>query len=202
MRRILVLSPHIDDGILGAGGALHHFMLQGDEVHYVALSLSSTSIPTPVALNEVDASIRSLGISALKTYRFPTRDFPRNRQSLLDSLIQLRDRIKPDLVLTPSTFDIHQDHKVTTEEAIRAFKYYMLLGYELPWNNMQFRIGGQIALEKDSVDAKVTALECFTSQKDRPYIDPEFIRGWARMRGVQRGVDYAEVFEVIRWNVK
>jgi len=177
-------------------------MLQGDEVHYVALSLSSTSIPTPVALNEVDNAVRSLGIQALKTYRFPTRDFPRNRQSLLDNLIQLRDRIKPDLVLTPSTYDIHQDHKATTEEVVRAFKYYMLLGYELPWNNMQFRIDGQIALEKDSVDAKVTALECFTSQKDRPYIDPEFIRGWARMRGVQRGVDYAEVFEVIRWNVK
>jgi len=30
-------------------------------------------------------------------------------------------------------------------------------------------------------------------------MDPEYIRGWARTRGVQIGRDFAEAFEVIRW---
>ena len=44
-KKILVISPHTDDGELGCGGSIAKFIEEGDEVDYVALSCCEKSIP-------------------------------------------------------------------------------------------------------------------------------------------------------------
>jgi len=202
MRRILVLSPHIDDGILGAGGSIPYFIGRGDEIYYTLFSLSTQTIAPAVATAEVTKAAHVLGIPVnnIKIYRYPTRDFPRQRQGILENLVEMRGQV--DIVLTPNTFDIHQDHATVTREAMRAFKHTCILGYELPWNNIDFEAAGFIQLEEPDVALKTSALEYFESQKDRPYMQGDLIRSLARVRGAQMGWDYAESFEVIRWIVK
>ena len=50
-------------------------------------------------------------------------------------MITLKRELQPDLVVTPTTDDIHQDHSVVSIESKQAFKATSILGYEVPWNN-------------------------------------------------------------------
>src|SRR3989338_6124176 len=114
-RRVLVLAPHTDDGEFGCGGTLARFVREGREVHYVAFSAAEKSVPpefpTHVLRSELREATGRLGIPAanVRCLDFEVRDFPRDRQRLLESMIRIRDEVEPDLVLLPSSFDTHQD---------------------------------------------------------------------------------------------
>ena len=133
-----------------------------------------------VVADEVEERVRCLD--------FEVRDFPRDRQRLLDAMIKIRDEVKPDLVLLPSSHDTHQDHRTVHDEGIRAFKFVSMLGYEVPWNNLSFDTTSFVFLEEEDVAKKVEALRCYRSQSKRPYANEEFIRSLARTRGTQIGV--------------
>ena len=142
--KILLLSPHTDDGELGCGGTVAKLIEQGKEVFYVAFSACEQSVlpqfPKDILITEVKAATSTLGISEdhLILKRFDVRTFNYHRQEILDILIQLREEIKPDTVLIPSLNDIHQDHKTIAEEALRAFKFINVLSYELAMEQPEF----------------------------------------------------------------
>ncbi|QHJ88886.1 PIG-L family deacetylase [Aequoribacter fuscus] len=203
-KNILVLAPHTDDGELGAGGTINKFISQGCSVDYVAFSAAEDSVPVGFDINvlrtEVINATAALGINSenVTVLSYRVRTFPSHRQQILDDLIVLRNKKDYDLILTPSTNDIHQDHKTVTEEAIRAFKHKSILGYELIWNNLTSASTCFVKLNIDNVGAKALALGEYKSQGARPYISRQFINSLARTRGVQIGTEYAECFEVIR----
>ncbi len=207
-KRILILSPHTDDGELGCGGSIARFVEEGKEVFYVALSSCEKSVPEEypgdILRIEVKRATGMLGIkeSNLLLYEYEVREFPKLRQEILDTLIELREELQPDTVFTPSSYDTHQDHKATREETLRAFKECTIMGYEQPWNNITFDTTAFVLLEERHLRKKIEALNCYESQKGRAYLDDAFIKSLARTRGVQINADYAEVFEVIRWIIR
>jgi len=203
--RVLVLAPHTDDGEFGCGGTIARFAEEGSQVTYVAFSAAEKSLgkewPQTQLRHEVMEATKILGITpaSVRLLDYPVREFPQHRQAILDEMVALNRELEPDLVLLPSTIDCHQDHQVVSQEGFRAFKHTSLLGYELPWNNPTFDTNFFVALDKAHLDKKVRALECYKSQKHRPYASAEFVRALARTRGVQMGSQHAEVFESIRW---
>lgn len=204
-RIILLLAPHPDDGEFSCGATLRRWSDAGAQIWYAAFSPCNKSLPDKFTQNtlyeELPKALSHLGIpkDRIITHDYPVREFPAHRQSILDDLIQLRSRIKPDLVLLPNSQDIHQDHKTIYEEGVRAFKHACMLGYELPWNTFNFPTNGHVKVERAHLEAKIEALKEYRTQQFRPYMDPEFIMGLARTRGIQINTDYAEAFEVIRW---
>ncbi len=202
-RKILVISPHTDDGELGCGGSIARFVEEGDDVIYTALSCCEKSIPPeypPDILRcEVTNATRVLGIKETVLFDFEVRTFPQYRQEILDTLIDLRKKYSPDFVFTPSSFDTHQDHKTVREETLRAFKGCTILGYEQPWNNITFNTMAFIRLDEEHIARKIEALGCYETQKSRVYLNRDFIRGLALTRGTQIEEKYAEAFEVIKW---
>jgi LmbE family N-acetylglucosaminyl deacetylase len=203
-QKILVLAPHTDDGELGCGGTISKFCDGGKEVHYVAFSTCSTSLPkglpTDTLEHECIEATSSLGIFSknLSLLKYEVRNFPAMRQQILEDLVRLNKAICPDLVLIPSASDIHQDHQVIHEEALRAFKKTSVLGYELPWNQSGIHSNYFVSLSADDLDAKVIAIKCYTSQSHRNYMQESFIRSLATVRGVQANTQFAEAFEVYR----
>ncbi len=203
-KKVLVLAPHTDDGELGCGGTIAKLIEQGSEVHYVAFSACEQSVlshfPKDVLITEVKAATKELGIKPenLILFKYDVRTFNYHRQAILDDIIRLKSEINPDLVLTPSPNDIHQDHATISNEAIRAFKFTSILCYELPWNNFTFATTCFFHLEERHIETKVKALNQYQSQAHRPYANEEFLRSLARTRGVQINTRYAEVFEVVR----
>jgi LmbE family N-acetylglucosaminyl deacetylase len=206
--RILVLSPHTDDGELGCGGAIAKYVEEGKRVFYAALSTCEKSVPKEypcdILAKEVKEATKTLGIKKedLMLYKYDVRDFPKMRQEILDTLLQIREKVKPDTVFTPSTFDTHQDHQTVRQETLRAFKMCTILGYEQPWNNITFDTNAFIPLEERHIKKKAAALACYESQKSRTYLNEEFIKSLGRTRGVQVNNEYAEAFEVIRWVIR
>lgn len=203
--RVLILAPHTDDGELGCGGTIARFLEEGKEVYYVAFSTCRTSLPEgfpPDKLEvELKNAMKSYGIDEERIFilDYPVREFWAYRQKILDSMIEIGKKVRPDLVLAPSKHDIHQDHIVIAEEAVRAFKKTTLLSYEVPWNNLSFNNQAFIKLERKHIEKKIGAIACYETQANRPYTVPEFTIGQAKMHGVQVGCEYAEVFELVRW---
>ena len=201
----LVLAPHTDDGELGCGGTISRLINEGTEVYYVAFSICTRSLPPNLAPDtlekEVKVATKILGIPSqnLILFDYDVRRFKEFRQDILEALIKIRTKVNPDLVFLPTSEDIHQDHQVIAEEGLRAFKHTSILAYELPWNNLSFSTDCFIKLEPQHVESKVKALNAYESQKHRSYLNENFIRSLATIRGVQITSLYAEAFEVIRW---
>jgi len=206
--KILVLAPHTDDGELGCGGTIARFVEEGMDVYYAAFSVAEKSVPQAFPKNILETEVKKataiLGIpeANLLIYRYGVREFSYHRQEILEDIFKLRKELEPDLIFIPSLNDLHQDHKVIAEEAVRAFKRFSILGYEEPWNNISFDTVSFIPLKERHVKSKIEALKCYETQKYRSYLNEEFIRGLAKMRGTQIEVDYAEAFEVVRWVIK
>lgn len=203
-KRTLVLAPHTDDGEFGCGGTIARLCENGSEVFYAAFSACRQSVlkefPEDILITEVKAATKELGIvpSRLILYDYEVRTFNLHRQQILEEIIKLKNDIKPDLVFIPSVNDIHQDHFIISNEGVRAFKLSTLLSYELPWNNFSFTTSCFFKLSPSNIDAKLRALKCYKSQQHKPYANDDFIKSLARVRGVQTGSEYAEVFEVVR----
>ena len=205
MKRILILGPHTDDGEWGAGASIARWIRQGHQVWYAAFSAAEESVlaefsPDVLRTEIVDASIE-LGISKgnLRVFHHKVRYFPRDRQELLEEMIRLRREIEPSLVVLPSSYDTHQDHKVISEEGFRAFKRCSILGYEIPWNNRKIDLTFFQEVEEEDIASKVRAIAAYKSQAFRNPHYEEFIRSLAVQRGFQVGCRYAEAYEVIRW---
>lgn len=151
-------------------------------------------------MEEFQESSRILG---LDKERIILRNFnPRNlfdaRGDILQLFYDLNKELKPDLVLIPNSHDIHQSHEVVFAEARRAFKYTTILGYELPWNSLDFSMDVFITVTLEDVEAKVAAINAYRTQKSRIFFENDIVGDLARVRGKQIGREYAECFELTR----
>ncbi|MCX6250376.1 MAG: PIG-L family deacetylase [Bacteroidetes bacterium] len=206
--KILVLAPHTDDGELGCGGSMHKFINQGDDVYYAVFSLAEESVPDgwpkDILRKEVSHATQTIGIPPdnLLIFKYPVRKFSQFRQEILEDMVRLNQNLKPDVVYMPSQFDLHQDHTVIANEGLRAFRNCTIIGYELPWNNIQFEHNLFVILSKKEIDKKMEALRCYQSQTGKIYFKEEFIKGLATSRGVQVSSEFAEAFKVIRWIIR
>jgi len=192
----LVISPHADDAEIGAGGTIKKWIEDGVNCYSI---IFSTLCQPEIRLSEIEASHAVLGIPSENTiiYYYANRNFSEHRQNILQDLIDFD--IHPDVVLTPTTFDEHQDHQVICAEAKRAFKKSTILGYEDPWNSTQFNLPMIVRLESHHIESKIKAALSHKSQLNRPYMSKDFINGLAAVRGAIVGVPFAEAFEVIKW---
>lgn len=206
--RILVLSPHTDDGEFGCGGSISKFVKEGKTIKYVAFSICEESVPSQypkdILAKEVVSATSKLGIHEedLEILRYKVRWFSRDRQLILEDLIRIKKEYQPDLVFCPCSYDIHQDHKTIHEEAKRAFKFSSILGYELIWNNFEFSSTCYIKLNEEDLKSKIAAIKSYETQAKRPYSQEEKIKSIVEFRGLQISTQFAEAFEVIRWIIK
>lgn len=204
-KRVLVLSPHTDDGEISSGGTIARFIEEGSEVFYVAFSSCEKSVspefPDDILKTECMEATRSLGIPQSNNIllNYEVREFPGFRQAILDDMIRINRQIGPDLVLTPSSYDTHQDHQVIYGETLRAFKKTSSIwGMEYPWNNLNFLSNVFVRLETRHADKKIAALKKYHSQASKDYFGEEYTRAHLLTRGMNVGAKYAEVFECIR----
>ena len=215
MAIVLLLNSHTDDTEYGCGGTIARLIEEGNELHYVAFSGSEESVPEgfpkDILRHEVVESTRVLGIPPenVRVLNFQLRNFPRDRQAILGEIINLKNEINPGIILAPSIYDIHQDHKVLAEEALRVFRNNIIWHFEIPYKNMAFKPNLYIKLEGTHLNRKFEAIQCYKSQLTREglnqgstYFAREYIEANAMFRGQQIGEKYAECFEVLRWVIK
>lgn len=183
---------------------------QGHELLWIAFSVAEDSLPAGMPKDtlakefEKVIQIYGLGKEQREILGFKVRHMSEHRQEVLDHLVRVRGRFRPDIVIGPSVHDHHQDHQVVANEMVRAFKSSAsIMCYELPWNNVRFDSQLFVTLEERHMGKKWEALQEYRSQmvNNRSYFEREFIFGMARMHGVQCNNTFAEAYEVIRWRM-
>jgi LmbE family N-acetylglucosaminyl deacetylase len=167
MANVLVIAPHTDDETVGCGGFIHK--LRDNNIRVVALSFCGQGR----LINEFNRACKVLAPTGeYLTEHFKVRTFPEQRQKILDCLISHREQFKPDLVLCPASYDVHQDHHQTYLEAVRAFKSVSVLGYAHSWNTLgvgNARFDANLSF--DDIEAKSEAMDEYKSQSGRGYFE-------------------------------
>jgi LmbE family N-acetylglucosaminyl deacetylase len=197
-KTVMAIAPHIDDVELGAGATIHR-LAQDNTVYYVGLSLPPL-VTREEFMPEFQQSTKRLGIDPRRIILrdYDPRDLFSSRSEILQLFYDMSKELQPELVFIPNSKDIHQSHEVVHAEARRAFKYGTVLGYELPWNSMEFAMDVFVTVSREDIEAKIASINAYKTQKHRMFFANDIVGDLARVRGKQIGKEYAECFELIR----
>lgn len=201
-KKMMFIGPHPDDVELGCGGLISKYS-KGTQMTYLILSPCLEDPKNKNILEEAREAISILGLptEGLVIENLPRRTFHDQRRKIREILISVREKHKPDIVFSPSIRDIHQDHSVAAEEILRLFRDVGVISYEAPRSSLFFEPNLYVELSDENLKTKIDALMRYRSQYDKYYFKPDVIRSFARMRGSQCKVQYAEAFEVLRMKI-
>jgi len=198
-KRVLCIGAHPDDIELGAGALLYGIRAFSN-VLCVTLSDNQKNSALKHVVEEHRAAMSVLGVTEdcdiVET--FETRKFPDARQEILEYLLKLRREFKPDIIFVHSERDIHQDHNVVTQEALRAFRGFTVLGFDVVRSSYGFFPHFLVKVTEGDVEKKIEALSQYKTYHDKYYFDPTLLRATMVRHGALAECDFAEGFDILR----
>ena len=217
-KKILIISPHADDEILGCGGFISKYSRQNYHINVLILTNANKGIPeiySPEEINairkEANMANKLIGTKKIFFENLPAvnlNNYPFHKiTNIIDKYIK---GINPEIVLIPSANDIHDDHKLIFKAAKvsmrpnRKSNLKKILSYEVlsetEWNEegKSFNPNYFVHLKKSDINNKVKAFLKYKSQvKKFPHPrSKEGIINLSKVRGSQVFMKYAEAFKV------
>lgn len=225
MNRVLVVSAHPDDEVLGCGGSIARHADNGDHVQVLIVAEGVTSRQIQRDRRQVDKDLSSLGKAAraagsiLGAAGVDLLDLPDNRLDSLDRLDlikQIEERIdhyQPEVVYVHHVGDVNVDHRRLHEAVVTACRptpgqtVKRILSYEIASSSEWQPPGSAPAFQpnwfvdiSNQWQRKHDALISYKSEM-RPWPHArsiEAVEHLARWRGAQVGVKAAEAFFLLR----
>lgn len=197
--RVLVLGAHCDDFEIGCGGTILRLKERDGGLDAHVHLFSADDDREREARGAAGALLDGSRRASVEVDRFRENYFPWSGEAIKERVAEIGRDIDPDIVLTHSRHDRHQDHRVLSDLAWNTFRDHLILEYEIPkWDGDLETPNLYVPLTGDQVDSKLAILAThFPSQAStKPWFDPETFRGLMRLRGVECGADsgYAEGF--------
>lgn len=198
-QKALFLGAHPDDIEIGCGALLAN-IAGSSEVLCVTLSDNQQNPKLKNLVAEHHQSMSILGVPPDQVILkdFETRNFPRDRQEILEFLYELNQSFQPDVVFAHSQADIHQDHAVVTTEALRAFRGRTVLGFDVLRSSYGFFPHFLIEVTEGDSEKKIEALQAYKTYRNKYYFDPEIIRSTLVRHGALAEKHFAEGFDILR----
>lgn len=199
----LIISPHVDDEVLGCGGILNsnHFILHcglsENQLH------GNQCYSKKLRIEEFKKIEDEVGCSS-KLLDHPVNNF--KCYKLISDFEDALNQIKPDKVYLPNP-SYNQDHKAVYDAALIALRPHdinffvkKILVYEQPqdfWNSgrPQFNPNYYVSID---ITKKLDLYQKLKSQL-RGHRSTKHLETIARLRGMQVNVEFAEAFEILRW---
>lgn len=196
---LLFLGAHPDDIELGCG-ALISDVSQQTSIYCMTFSDNQKNPELQNLVSEHYESMRALGLKdeQVELGTFETRRFPDHRQEILEKMLDLKHRLKPEIVFVHTSQDIHQDHITVTEEALRAFRGTTVLGYDVLRSSYGFFPHFLVEVSAVGVEKKIEALATYKTYSNRYYFSPDVLRATAIRHGALAERPYAEGFDIVR----
>jgi LmbE family N-acetylglucosaminyl deacetylase len=198
LRTILCLGAHCDDIEIGCGGTILRLAEEHPAAHFHWVVFSSN--PRRAAETRA-ASERLLARAGSKTViinDFRNGYFPYIGAQIKDYFEKLKAGVSPDLILTHTRDDLHQDHRVLCDLTWNTFRHHMILEYEIPKYDgdlgaPNFFVPLPAHCRQGKLDALMT---CFASEHGKQWFTPETFNALMRLRGVECNSPsgYAEAF--------
>lgn len=227
-KRLLVIAAHPDDEVLGCGATVALKVKQGWQANLIILSggVGGRYHSSAVQDGEVGAAVdllrqeseratKTIGFTQVVRHEFPDNRFDTvGRMDIAQAILAELKKFRPNLLLLHHPGDYNWDHTIAFEAALMAarsspgeYAPQEILAYEVPsssersWQNNQYVFQPNVFVNiAKTIDKKKLALQYYESEY-RPYPHPRSIEGieyWARKRGLEVGIPYAEAFELIR----
>ncbi|HYV64982.1 MAG TPA: PIG-L family deacetylase [Myxococcales bacterium] len=197
---ILCLGAHCDDIEIGAGGTVLRLLAErpGSTVKWVVFA------STPEREAEARASaaevLAAAGKAEVEVNRFRESYFPFLGDQIKDHFERIKAAIRPDLVLTHATIDLHQDHRTIGELTWNTFRDHLIAEYEIPkYEGDLQRPNLFVPLPRATAQRKIDGIvRHFPSQAGRRWFRPETFEALLRLRGVECNAPdgFAEAFHV------
>lgn len=217
-KKVLVIAPHPDDEVLGCGGTILKHKYNSDDVIVCIVSVRNQPLFTEDMhveqfievkkaheVLEVDESI-VLDFDSVMLDKVP-------HYKLNESLANIVNKVKPDIVYIPFVGDIHLDHQLVAKSALVACRpiskhvINRILMYETQseteWNfpkSENIFIPNVYEDITDFIEKKLDAMNQYKDQK-KEFPHPrsnEKIKALAAMRGGVVSINYAEAFMLVR----
>jgi len=198
-RKVLFIGAHPDDIELGCGAFIAN-IAGSTEVLCVTLSDNQKNPALQSVVEEHNRSMAVLGVPRDhdRVEAFETRRFPHVRQEILEYLFQLNRQFRPEIVFVHTKADIHQDHNVVTEEALRAFRGTTLLGFDALRSSYGFFPHFLVEVTERDMERKVQALMEYNTYGEKYYFDPSVLRATLIRHGALAERPFAEGFDILR----
>jgi LmbE family N-acetylglucosaminyl deacetylase len=216
--RTLVIAPHPDDEILGAGGTMARLARAG---HEVVVAVVTTGQPPIFSRDQVE-QVRSeaarahklLGVSRTLWLGQPAAGLSDTPHAELNAALRKAvQEVEPTTLIIPFVGDIHADHQLTFLSALVAARPHQaefpatILAYETlsetNWNAPYVTPGFQPNVFVDvneTLTTKIEAMQLFASQL-RPFPHErsvEALTALAVLRGASVHCRAAEAFVLVR----
>lgn len=192
-QKLLIISPHPDDEVLGCGGLIKKVKDLGGKVYVLFLTNGDTNDYSKKGFSSSDQRIREIErVAKAFGYDDYAMGFKGNKYHLrLDQLDQLDiikliengtpvslNTIQPTMVLTPHTGDYNQDHRAATQAVFAATRPFpnevkplqqYVFGYESVatsgwWETSSKNPNLFVTLTDDEIETKLKMLSLYKSQ--------------------------------------
>ena len=197
-RRILAIGAHPDDVEIACGGTLARLLDEGHIVRGLVLTHGEQGGNAAKRVQEARDGAAFLGMEQVTLLDFPDTRLAEMGNAVRTAIEHEINAFQPDIVLTHSSHDQHQDHQVIHEATMRAGRRVKtILCYESPSVTPDFKPGIYVEIG-DYVDIKIESIREHRDQQAKAYVDEDHVRAQARFRGGQAKTTYAEGFEIGR----
>jgi LmbE family N-acetylglucosaminyl deacetylase len=198
-KTILAVGAHPDDIELGCGGTICKAIKGDSRVVALYMTRGGKTFDTNVRTDESIKAMNILGVNDINFENFPDTEIPDSYEAI-NCLEQYCTKYRPDVVLTHSVNDTHQDHRRVGWLAMAAFRNVAkILAFETPRVRPANFLPTYFVNITGFVDKKWEALRCHISQNEKRYLAYESTVNLASFRGSQVGVQSAEAFEIIKY---
>jgi len=220
--KILIVSAHPDDEVLGCGGTVARLVKEGYQAYTLILGEGITSrdenrdrakreTEIQKLKSQAEKANKIIGVEKVFMYDFPDNRF--DTVSFLDIvkvIEKIKSDIKPKIIFTHYEKDLNIDHQITYKAVITATRPVVgepvkeIYSFEIPssteWN-FPLSFSPDVFFDiSETMDIKIKALEEYkTELKNYPH--PRSLEGIkinAESWGLKIGVKYAEVFKSVR----
>ncbi|MDR6986416.1 LmbE family N-acetylglucosaminyl deacetylase [Paenarthrobacter nitroguajacolicus] len=197
-RRVLAIGAHPDDLELACGATLAKLSDAGHDVRTMVMSAGSEGGDSSVRVTEAAAGSDFMGATAVQVHQFQDTHLSEHGQEMVKAIEDAIQDFRPDVVITHSRNDYHQDHQAVHSATMRAARRHSsILCFESPSSTREFDPSVFVDIA-GYVDVKIHAVGMHRDQKGKPYMSAERVRSLAAFRGSQVKTTYAEGFEPVR----
>lgn len=220
MKKVIVISAHPDDEVLGAGGTILKHIASGDEVYWLITTniFVENGFDEKIVENRQDEIKRvgeNLGVKETFLLDYPTMTLDSGTVNEMVPIISgIFNKVEPEIIYCLNRSDAHSDHRYTFEAVMACTKSFRhpyikrVLLYEcISETEFAPALPEKVFLPNYFVDIsnffqeKLEVMRIYSSElEEHPFPRSEKnLEALATFRGASVGVKYAEAFQLIKY---
>tara|TARA_B100001059_G_C17698883_1_gene508958 strand:- start:64 stop:735 length:672 start_codon:yes stop_codon:yes gene_type:complete len=219
MKKVIVISAHPDDEILGVGGTLLKHQFNGDEIAWIIITTISkengfSKKKLSIRKKEIEKVSEMVGFSNVYQLNYLTMSLNSEiMNEMIPKISSIFFEFKPEIIYVMNRSDAHSDHRYTFDSVLactKSFRYPFVkkvLMYEcISETEFAPQLPEKVFMPNYFVDIskffqkKIEIMQVYKSELgEHPFPrSNRNIEALATFRGASVGVEYAESFQIIK----